>query len=195
MKGIDAMDVLSHSNQPLILSYEDINPSLDDTVFIAPTAVVLGDARIKAHANIWFYSVIRGDVHYISIGEKTNIQDHCVLHVTGGEYPILMGNRVMVGHRATLHGCEIHDNALIGIGSLVLDGAVVEENAVVAAGAIVTPNSIIPAGMVAMGAPAKPVRKRKSQEIEGHHLSIDNYAEYAANFSKKVKAAQIYNQS
>ncbi len=194
MKDTEPMESLLNSNQPLILSYEDVKPSLDDTVFIAPTAVVLGDARIKAHANIWFYTVIRADIHYISIGEKTNIQDHCVLHVTGGEYPILMGNRVMVGHRATLHGCEIHDNALIGIGSLVLDGAVIEENAVVAAGAVVTPNSVIPSGMVAMGAPAKPVRKRKTHEIESHHVSIDDYAEYAANFSKKVKAARTVNQ-
>ncbi len=96
----------------------------------------------------------RGDVHSIKIGRKTNIQDHCMLHVTGGRFPLNIGDGVIVGHRATLHGCTVHDNALIGVGALVLDGAVVEEGAIVAAGAVVTPGSTIPSNRVAVGIPS-----------------------------------------
>lgn len=172
---------------PLILSHNGVSPSFGKGSFVAPTAVVLGAVDIKERANIWFYSVLRGDVHSISIGEMSNIQDHCVLHVTGGRYPIIMGKSVMVGHRAVLHGCEIHDNALVGIAALALDGAVIEENAVVAAGSVVPPSTIIPAGMVAMGAPAKPVRKRTDEELEAHHRSILDYSDYGIRFHEKVE--------
>jgi carbonic anhydrase/acetyltransferase-like protein (isoleucine patch superfamily) len=171
---------------PLIMSYKGISPNLGAGAFVAPFAVVLGAVDLGDKANVWFHSVVRGDVHSIKIGAMTNIQDHCVLHVTGGKNPIVMGQRVMVGHRAVLHGCEIHDNALIGIGALVLDTAVVEESAVVAAGAIVTPGTVIPSGMIAMGAPAKPVRPRTTEELDDHHRSVENYAEYAENFKHMV---------
>ena len=127
-----------------IYEYNGVRPRIGENVFLAPGVVVLGDVEIGEGSNLWFYTVVRGDVYPIKIGRKTNIQDHCMLHVTGGRFPLIIGDGVIVGHRAVLHGCTVHDNALIGIGALVLDGSVVEEGAIVAAGAVVTPGSTVP---------------------------------------------------
>lgn len=168
--------------QALIYSFQGVWPRLGENVFLAPGVVVLGDVEIGAGSSLWFHTVARGDVNSIRIGRDTNIQDLCMLHVTSGRFPLTMGDEVIVGHRAVLHGCEIQDRALIGIGALVLDGAVVEEGAVVGAGAVVSPGSVIPAGRLAVGIPARVTRETTSAEREFHVTNCRKYRDYARNF-------------
>ncbi len=168
----------------MIIEYKGIKPKLGKNVFLAPGVILLGDIEIGDYSNIWFYTVARADVNYIRIGSQTNIQDHCALHVTSDQFPLVIGNDVVVGHRAVLHGATIHDRALIGIGALVLDGCVVEEGAIVAAGAVVSPGSVIPANKVAIGIPARPVRDCTEAEREFHLQNSLKYREYGRSFSE-----------
>ncbi len=172
----------------MIYEYHGVRPRLGADVFIAPGAVVLGDVEIGDGSNLWFYTVVRGDVHSIRIGKMVNIQDHCMLHVAGGRFPLTIEDEVVVGHRAVLHGCTIGPGVLIGIGALVLDGAVVEEGAIVAAGAVVAPGTRIPAGRVAMGMPAQPGREAKEEERRFHQENIRKYHEYGLRFGEVAKA-------
>jgi len=171
----------------MIYEYKDIRPRLGKDVFLAPGVIVLGDVEIGDGSNLWFYTVVRGDVHRITVGKETNIQDFCMLHVTGGRFPLTVGNGVVVGHRAVLHGCTVHDRALIGIGALVLDGAVVEEGAVVAAGAVVAPGTTVPANKLAMGIPARVVREPSPEERAFQGANGERYRLYAQNFHQWVK--------
>ncbi len=166
----------------MIYEYAGIRPRIGNQVFLAPGVVVLGDVEIGDESNLWFYTVVRGDAHRITIGKGVNIQDHCMLHVTGGRFPVHVGDAVIVGHRAVLHGCTIHDNALIGIGALVLDAAVVEHGAVVAAGAVVAPGTVIPANRVAVGVPARTTRAVTDEERSFHQVRLSRYREYAGRF-------------
>jgi gamma-carbonic anhydrase len=170
-----------------IYEYKGIRPRLGKEVFLAPGVILLGDIEIGDNSNLWFYTVVRADVHHVRIGARANIQDHCILHVTGGRHPLTVGSGVIVGHRAALHGCAIHDNALIGIAAVVLDGAVVEEGAIVAAGAVVTPGTVIPADRVAVGIPARPTRKATPEERTSHLINSSKYQEYARHFSELAR--------
>ena len=171
----------------MIYEYNGVRPRIGENVFLAPGVVVLGDVEIGEGSNLWFYTVVRGDVYPIKIGRKTNIQDHCMLHVTGGRFPLIIGDGVIVGHRAVLHGCTVHDNALIGIGALVLDGSVVEEGAIVAAGAVVAPGSIIPSNRVAIGIPARATREPTAEERAFHQQNLSRYHEYGRHFHELVR--------
>ena len=170
-----------------IYEYNGVRPRIGENVFLAPGVVVLGDVEIGEGSNLWFYTVVRGDVYPIKIGRKTNIQDHCMLHVTGGRFPLIIGDGVIVGHRAVLHGCTVHDNALIGIGALVLDGSVVEEGAIVAAGAVVTPGSTVPSNRVAVGIPARATREPTADERTFHQQNLARYHEYGRLFHELVR--------
>jgi carbonic anhydrase/acetyltransferase-like protein (isoleucine patch superfamily) len=139
-------------------------PRLGERVFLAPGAYVCGDVALGDDVSFWFHSAARGDVNFIRIGARTNVQDGAVLHVTHERHPLVVGSGVVVGHGAVLHGCTIEDGALIGIGARVLDGAVVERGAQIAAGAVVAPGHYIPAGHLAMGVPARPVRPLSDEE-------------------------------
>jgi carbonic anhydrase/acetyltransferase-like protein (isoleucine patch superfamily) len=133
---------------------------------VAPSAVITGDVELGDDVSFWFHTVARGDVNWIRIGERTNVQDGSVLHVTHETHPLEIGRGVVVGHQVVLHGCTIEDGALIGIGARVLDGAVVERGAQVGAGALVTPGHRVPAGWLALGTPARPVRPLDEAERE-----------------------------
>jgi carbonic anhydrase/acetyltransferase-like protein (isoleucine patch superfamily) len=170
---------MSDEHPALVAPFEESFPEIDETVFLAPGAVVTGDVRIGSEASLWYHAVARGDVHWIRIGAQSNIQDHCVLHVTHDTHPLRIGSRVTVGHRATLHGCSIEDECLIGMGSIVLDGAVVESHAMVAAGALVPPRFRVPAGMLVAGVPARVVRKLSTEEQKDIGASADRYVGYA----------------
>jgi carbonic anhydrase/acetyltransferase-like protein (isoleucine patch superfamily) len=170
----------------MIYEFKGVRPKLGSEVFLAPGTVVLGDVTIGARTNIWFHTVIRGDVNYVRIGTETNIQDLCMLHVTGDGFPLTIGNNVIVGHRAVLHGCEIGDDVLIGIGALVLDGAKVERGAIIGAGSVVTPGTVIPADTLALGTPARPTRVPSEAEREFHQKNVAKYGLYAKNFSHVV---------
>lgn len=161
-----------------LFPYNNFFPKIHPSVFLAPGVKIIGDVEIGKYSSIWYNSVLRGDIHYIKIGEQTNIQDCSMLHVTNDEYPLNIGSRVTVGHSAKLHGCTINDNCLIGIGAILLDGSVVEEKSLVAAGAVVTPNFVVPSGKLAAGVPAKIIRDLTDEDIKEIQRSVNSYLEY-----------------
>lgn len=173
-----------------IRDFKDKQPSIHLTTFVDDTALVLGDVQIGAHSSIWPLTVIRGDVNAISIGNNTNIQDNSVLHVTHdgpynpGGYDLKIGNNVTVGHRVILHGCEIQDNCLIGMGSIIMDGAVVNTQTIIAAGSLVTPNKKLESGFLWMGSPVKKIRPLSKDEIESIEYSALNYVELKKRHKK-----------
>lgn len=175
----------------MIYQYKGIRPKLGKDVFLAPGVIVLGDVEIGDGSNLWFYTVARGDVNSIRIGRMTNIQDHCMLHVTGEKYPLTIGDDVVVGHRVVLHGCTVGNGALIGIGAIVLDGAVIEDGATVAAGAVVAPGHVIPANTVAKGIPARPAGPRSEEEKAFQETNRHKYHEYGKNFAALVEPVII----
>lgn len=161
-----------------IFEYQGMLPKIDPSVFLAPGVKIIGDVKIGKDSSIWYNTVVRGDVHYIKIGEMTNIQDLSMLHVTNGKYPLNIGNGVTIGHSVKLHGCTIEDYSLIGIGAIILDGAVVETNSVVAAGAVVRPNAVIKSGKLYAGVPAKEIRDLTNKEIAEFEISAKRYRKY-----------------
>ena len=161
------------------------SPQIPDDCFIAENATIVGDVVIGEQCSIWFNAVLRGDVNYIKLGNKVNIQDGAVIHCTYKKYPTIMGNNVSVGHNAIVLGCTIHDNVLIGMGSIVMDNCVVHSNSIVAAGAVVTQNTIIESGSIYAGVPAKKV-KDISEELSSGEIDriAENYVEYSSWFKK-----------
>lgn len=143
--------------------------------------MVVGDVEIGEDCSVWYGVVIRGDVHHVRIGPRTNVQDLSVLHVTAGRYATEIGSEVTIGHRAVVHGCRVGDAALIGIGAIVLDGAKVGEGALVGAGAVVTPGTVIPARSLALGTPAKPVRELGDEERKAQRERTLAYVQTARN--------------
>ncbi len=166
----------------MIQSFLDIFPTIPSSVFIAPSADVIGDVVLGEESSVWFGTVIRGDVHYIRIGARTNIQDLSMLHVTRKIHPLVIGNEVTVGHHVTLHGCTVKDRVLVGMGAVILDGAVVGENAMVGAGALVTQGMEIPPGSLVFGNPAKVKRPLKPEELTFLRQSAQNYVDLAGAY-------------
>ena len=162
--------------------YKGITPRLDDTVFRVGSAEIIGDVEIGALSSLWYHVVVRGDVNYIRIGDRTNIQDGTVIHVTNQTHPTIIGNDVTVGHNVTLHGCTIGDRCLIGMGAIVMDDVVVEDDAMIAAGALVTPGTKIPSGTLFAGSPARQKRLLTDEEIAGLLQSAQNYLEYVKTY-------------
>lgn len=158
-----------------IYTYKKIQPKLDDTVFVSPSADLIGDVEMGSDSSLWFNVVVRGDVNYIKIGKGTNVQDGSVVHVTRVTHPTIIGDYVTVGHNVNLHGCTIQDLCLIGMGAIILDGAIVEKNAFVAAGCLVTPGTIVPSGTLFAGSPGKVKRELKQEEIDFFKTSAQNY--------------------
>lgn len=168
-----------------ILPYKNKVPKIDKSVFIAEGAVIIGDVEIGVDSNIWFNAVIRGDVNYIRIGERTNIQDGCILHVTTEKYPLIIGNDVTVGHGAILHGAIIRDKCLIGMGAIVLDGAEVKPYSLVAAGSLVRQGFIVPEGTLVAGVPAKVIRELTEEEKKAIEESALHYVEISREYKIK----------
>jgi len=158
-------------------------PQIPEDCFIAENATIVGDVVMGKQCSVWFNAVLRGDVHFIKMGDKVNIQDGAVIHCTYKKYPTIMGNNVSVGHNAIVHGCTIHDNVLIGMGSIVMDNCVVHSNSIVAAGAVVTQNTVIESGSIYAGVPAKKV-KDISKELSSGEIDriAENYVEYSSWF-------------
>jgi len=161
----------------MLKPYKDKLPIISSTAFIENSAQVIGDVTIGDESSVWFNAVVRGDVNYIRIGNRTNIQDGTVIHVTHDTHPTILEDDITVGHSVSIHGCVIRSRVLIGIGAIVLDGAEVESDCVIAAGALVPEGKKIPSGWLAMGAPAKPVRELTPQERK-------KLLEYAKNYIK-----------
>ncbi|MDW7652061.1 MAG: gamma carbonic anhydrase family protein [Bacillota bacterium] len=170
----------------MIYTYKDFRPEIAEDVFLAPGVHIIGRVKIAEGSSIWFNTVVRGDINEITIGRFTNIQDNCVVHVDPG-FPTVVGDYVLVGHKAILHGCTVGDGALIGMGATLLDGARVGENALVGAGAVVREGGEIPAGTLAVGAPARVVRELKPEEIERIRKVTDVYAKRAQEYRMTLK--------
>ncbi len=161
----------------MIVPYKGRLPLIDASVFVADTARVIGDVSIGADSSVWFGSVIRGDVNYIRIGKRTNIQDLTVIHVNHGTHPTILEDGITVGHRAILHGCRVKRGCLVGMGAILLDEVVVEEESFVAAGALVSPGTRIPARSMARGVPARVVRELEPEELEQLKQTAQYYYE------------------
>ena len=160
-------------------------PQFGDNCFIAENAVIIGDVIVGSDCSIWYNAVLRGDVHYIKIGNKVNIQDGAVIHATYQKSPTNIGNNVSIGHNAIVHGCTIQDNVLIGMGSIVMDHCVIESNSIVAAGAVVTQNTRVEAGSNYAGVPAKKVKDISKELISGEIDRIaNNYVKYSSWFKE-----------
>jgi len=172
----------------VLTTYNGISPQVASDAFVEASAQIVGDVRIGAQSSVWFNVVIRGDVHPIRIGARTNIQDNCTLHVTKGRWPTVVGDGVTVGHGAILHGCTIANRGLIGMGAIVLDGAEVGEECLVGAGSLVTPGSKIPARHLVLGRPAKPVRPLRADELQTLRLSAAEYVELAGRYAGAARA-------
>jgi carbonic anhydrase/acetyltransferase-like protein (isoleucine patch superfamily) len=160
-------------------------PRLHESAFAVDDAVIIGDVDVGERSSIWFGAVVRGDVNHIRIGARTNVQDHCVVHVTGHTHPTVVGDDVTLGHRVTLHGCTVKDRCLVGIGSVIMDGAVVGEDAMVGAGSLVPPGMVVPPGMLAIGSPAKVKRLLTPEEVAYFRKSAANYAAYAEQYRRE----------
>ncbi len=162
-----------------LFPYKEFYPRIGENVFLASGVKIIGNVEIGKNSSVWYNTVIRGDVHYIKIGENTNIQDCSMLHVTNGKYSLNIGNKITIGHSVSLHGCTLQDLCLIGIGAIVLDGAVVESNSMVAAGSLVKQNFVVPAGKLVAGVPAKVIRDLTEAEIKDINAGANRYVEYA----------------
>ena len=158
-------------------------PQIPADCFVAENATVVGDVTLGAECSIWFNAVVRGDVHFIKVGNKVNIQDGAVIHCTYLKHPTIIGNNVSIGHNAIVHGCTIHDNVLIGMGSIVMDGCVIESNSIIAAGSVVTQNTRVEAGTIYAGIPAKKVKDIDQSDFAGEIERIsNNYVMYSGWF-------------
>lgn len=161
-----------------IRAFRGIVPTIAPDAFVEESAQVVGDVVIGSRSSVWFNAVVRADVNPIRIGEQSNVQDLCCLHVTRARFPLTIGNRVTVGHGALLHGCTLGDLCFIGMGAIVLDGAEVGEGSLIAAGALVTPGTRVPAGSLVLGSPGRVVRLLTAPERARHVESAANYLEY-----------------
>ncbi len=156
-------------------------PQFGKDCFVAENAVIIGDVEMGDNCSIWYSAVIRGDVHYIKIGNKVNIQDGAVIHATYKKHPTNIGNNVSIAHNAIVHGCTIHNNVLIGMGSIVMDGCVINSNAIIAAGAVVTKGTIVESGSIYAGTPAKKIKDISEELLSGEVERIANaYIKYAS---------------
>jgi carbonic anhydrase/acetyltransferase-like protein (isoleucine patch superfamily) len=185
------------SDKPIILSYRGIVPKIHPTAFVAPGAMIIGDVEIGPEASIWFGCVVRGDVNYIRIGARTNIQDGTIIHVASGlqparmgegskvpedGYPTIIGNNVTVGHMTLLHACTVQDNAFVGMKSAVMDGSVIESGGMLAAGALLTAGKTIKKGQLWAGTPAKFWRDLTSDDIAQFDMRANQYVELGAEY-------------
>ncbi|KLU14101.1 MULTISPECIES: gamma carbonic anhydrase family protein [Xenorhabdus] len=174
---------------PTVLrQYLNFYPQVGQKVLLDPSSVVIGNVRLADNVSIWPLVVIRGDVNYVSIGSRTNIQDGSVLHVTHKSpdnpngFPLIIGEDVTVGHKSMLHGCKIGNRVLVGMGSILLDGVTIEDDVVIGAGSLVPPGKKLKSGYLYVGSPAKQVRKLKPEELEGLLYSANNYVSWKNDY-------------
>ena len=168
-----------------LIPFHDKSPRLHPTVHLDQTAVIIGDVQIEKGSSVWFMTLLRGDVNHIRIGEFTNIQDQCTVHVTRESFPTKIGSFVSVGHKAVLHGCTVGDCCLIGVGAIILDGSQIGDNCIVGSGALVTPGTIIPPGNVTMGSPATVVRAMTPEDVEMVRTIGKRYTDLAESYAKR----------
>ena len=165
----------------LIKSLLDHTPIISENTFLAETATIIGNVEMGTECSIWYNAVIRGDVNYIKMGNKVNVQDNAMLHCTYEKFPLEIGNNVSIGHNAIVHGCKIEDNVLIGMGAIVMDDCLVESNSIVGAGSVVTQGTHIYSGEVWAGIPARKIKDISEDLLEGEVNRIaNNYVKYSS---------------
>lgn len=167
------------NQQPYIAPFLDLLPEIEDTVFVAATAAIVGAVRIGANSSIWHQVTLRGDNNYILIGNNTNIQDNTCVHIDSRKHPTRIGDNVTIGHSAIIHACDIGEGGFVGMGAIVMDGAVIEPGGMLAAGAMLTPGKRIPTGELWAGRPAKKMRDLTAAEKTFNQQSADHYVEVA----------------
>ena len=159
----------------MIKSFQNLSPKIHESAYVTDDAIVIGDVEIGAESSVWFGSILRGDVNYIRIGERVNVQDGTIIHVSSKTHPTVLEDEVTLGHRVTLHGCYIETGCLIGIGSIILDGVRVGRNSLVAAGSLLTPNTQIPPRVLVLGSPARVKRELSDDEVKDLERFWRNY--------------------
>ncbi|MFN6943938.1 MAG: gamma carbonic anhydrase family protein [Cytophagaceae bacterium] len=170
---------------PLIKSVQGRDPKFGKNVFIAENATIVGEVQTGDDCSIWFNAVVRGDVHYIKMGNKVNVQDGAVIHCTYKKAPVNIGNNVSIGHNAIVHGCTLEDNVLIGMGAIVMDHAHIEQNSIIAAGAVVLENTRVESGSIYAGVPAKKVKDVSPEHMQDLIGRIaGNYVMYSGWFKE-----------
>ncbi len=170
---------------PIIKPVRGKSPVIPDDCYIAENATIVGEVVMGEECSVWFNAVIRGDVNYIRIGNRVNIQDGAIIHCTYEKYPTIIGNNVSIGHNAIVHGCTIHDNVLIGMGAIVMDDCIIESNTIIAAGAIVTQHTHVESGCIYAGIPAKKIKDISQELISGEIERIArNYVMYSGWFKE-----------
>lgn len=167
----------------MLMTYKGVTPTCHPGVFVAEGAIVIGDVEIGEDSSVWFNTVIRGDIHRIRIGKRTNVQDNSTLHVTK-VYELTVGDSVTFGHGVLAHGCTIEDFCLLGIGSVVLDGAVIGRGSVIGAGAVVPPGMVVPPHSLVLGVPGKVVKTLAPESAVANRITADHYVEYARSYRK-----------
>ena len=169
----------------LIKTVRGNTPNFGEDCYIAENATIVGEVNCGNQCSFWFNAVVRGDVNYIKMGNKVNVQDGACIHGTFEKFGTTIGNNVSIGHNAMVHGCTIHDNVLVGMGAIIMDGAVIGENSIIAAGAVVLQNTIVEAGSIYAGMPAKKVKNVDQNLIEGEINRIaNNYVKYSSWFKE-----------
>jgi len=166
----------------MLLRFGAHEPRVHPEALVVETAVVVGDVDIGAGSSIWFHAVVRGDIHAIRIGARSNVQDNATLHVVGGKFGTVVGDGVTIGHNAVVHGCTLGDGVLVGMGAIVLDGAVVGDESLVAAGAVVTPGTRVPPGSLVLGNPGRVVRALRADEVARLRDAATRYVELVAAY-------------
>ncbi len=169
----------------LIKTVEGKTPSFGKDCFIAENATIIGNLQCGDECSFWFQSVVRGDVHFIKMGNKVNVQDGAIIHCTYQKCPTTIGNNVSIGHRAIVHGCTIHDNVLIGMGAIVMDDCIIESKSIIAAGSVVTQGTVVESGSIYAGIPAKKIKDIDQHLFEGEVMRIaNNYVKYSNWFKE-----------
>ena len=168
----------------LLLPVKNIHPSIPDTCWIAPNATIVGDVTFGDHCSVWFNAVIRGDVHFIKIGDRTNIQDGAIIHCTYQKASTTIGNDVSIGHNALVHGCTLKDHVLVGMGAIVMDNVIVEEYCIIAAGSVVLENTLCESGFLYAGTPAKKIKALTEDQIALLNKLPNNYIMYSDWFKE-----------
>lgn len=169
----------------MIYEFLKQSPQFDETAFVAPSADIIGDVTLGKESSVWFNVTIRGDVNYIEIGNRSNVQDNACIHVMNQTGPTVIGDEVTIGHGAIVHGCTIKDRVLVGINATILDEAVVEPDVIIAAGALVPPGKTLESGYMYMGSPAKATRKLTDEEIASIPKYAANYVKYSRAYQQK----------
>lgn len=171
-----------NSNQSMIHPFQDKSPKVAPSTLIVESAQVIGDVVIGEESSVWFNAVVRGDVNLIRIGNRTNIQDGCVLHVARDKYPLIIENDVTVGHNATLHACTVRNRCLIGMGAVVMDGCEIGEDSIIGAGTLLPPLTTVAPRSLVLGSPGKVKRSLNDDEVAGILASAEHYVDDIKNY-------------